>query len=222
MPGHPPFQAQQPAPGQTGAPWQQAPNPSFAAPDAPKRKDKKTILLFVILAIIFLTGLGWFVYNKWFSSITLETYSNEDFSISVPADYNREDKEFIEFKEKGPSSSQSEVVAYYALLPSAIGADQVDEFKELFRDELSKEAEKLADSDEKVEDLKITDTTYKGEDALQLTATVTRDGKKEGQVKLVAVINEKEVYLIGVAAHVSDPGVAKNIDTIINSFTLKD
>jgi hypothetical protein len=181
------------------------------------------MIIVIVVAVLALVAAGWWAYNKWFKGIELETYNNENYTLLVPVGYNKEeDNDFQEFKEPGDEDTQSEVMAYYAAFPEPITADQVSQFKDLLKSELEDAAKNnLANPNDKVEDLKITDVKYKGEDALQLTATVTRDGKKEGEVKLVAVINTNEIYMVGVGAHVSDPGVSKEMDNIINSFEKK-
>lgn len=75
---------------------------------------------------------------------------------------------------------------------------------------------------EEAKDIVVERTTFKGKDALRFSAHVEKDGKESGELKGVAVISEKAFFIVMVAAHESDPKVAKKIDAILNSFEIKE
>jgi len=202
--------------------------PSFQAASPQTQGGSKKKLIMLIVGIVVLLALivgGWFGYNKFFAGIKLEKYSNSNISLLVPAGYAKtEENGGATFDEKNASDdTKSTVIAYYQAYPEAISDDELASVKTELRNQLKSAAQgAVASSGETVDDLNITDTTFKGDAALKLTGTAKKDGKKIGDVTIVAVANKKAVYLVGVAAHTSDPGLKKKTNTIINSLEVKN
>lgn len=209
-----------PPPKQPTPPLVQPAQPQAVPPLQPKKSPLAMIA--AIIGGLLVLGLGIFLVMNMLSSVKLEPYSNEDFSLRVPAGYEREVKDAgVTFSEKDTEENSSKVFAYYDEYPSKITEAQRVAAKNLFKTQLEKLASDLSSSDASLENVKVAEVQYKGADALQLTATAEKNGKEVGKIKLVAVLTLSEVYMVGVASHTSDASLAAKTDEIINSFTLK-
>lgn len=230
MPPASPFPQQSAAAPQPGSPFPSAGAPSSMNPAfhplAPAKQKKKAMAMVVlVVAALLVIGVVAFVATKLLGgSIKLEQYSNNNLTVLVPANYNRiEENGGATFEEKeGTDDTRSEVIAYYEALPSGLSEGDLEEFRGTLRTVLEQAAESSASTDGKeVKNMKITDITFNGDKALRLTADAVADGKKVGTYTMIAGLNSKAVYMIGVGAHTSDPGLAKSTDKIIDSFKLK-
>lgn len=234
QPQDPANPTQQPNPA-TPPPPAAAPTPSPSAPTgsqgnwqspaaaAQPKNNKKMIMIIVgvVVGLAVIAGAAFGAMKMFGSSIKLETYQNDDFSVLVPEGYEMKEEQITEFKEPGPEETQSVVIAHYQELPQTLEESQLSEVRDTFRDQLQESAADFVTGSEEIENLKVEDTTFKGEQGILLTATMTKDGKKIGDIKLVAVINTTSIYMVGVGAHISDGNLVKETDKIINSFELK-
>jgi hypothetical protein len=224
-----PFPQQPGANPQPGSPFPSAGTPMGPAshPLAPaKQKKKMMAMLVLVIAAVLVVAVVAFVAMKLLGgNIKLEQYSNNSLTLLVPADYAKtEENGGATFKEKeGSEATQSEVIAYYEALPSGLSESDLEQFRGTLRTVLEQAAESSVASatNRKIENMKIVDITFNGDKALKLTAEGVENGKKVGTYTMIAGLNSKAVYMVGVGAHTSDSGLAKNADKIINSFKLK-
>lgn len=194
-----------------------------ASPVVTKRKKKP--VLFIVLAaitVVLLAG-GAFAASKFLGGIKLETYSNSSFSISYPKGYevNESADGTTTFKEpKQPEDTQSGVVVGINHVPK--GIDKAERGKVFKSIEASLEdLETFKDDGQKVINVDKEIIQFEAADALKIHAEIEKDGKKIGEVSLLAGVTEKYVYTAIAYGHISDPGVLKKIETIIQSFDLK-
>jgi hypothetical protein len=193
-------------------------------PLAPARQKKKLLaMIILVVAALVVVGALLFIGMKLLGGVKLEQYSNDSISVLVPAGYTKtEENGGASFKEKGgDKSNQSEVIAYYEPLPSGLSEGQIEQVRGNLRTVLQQAVENASGSGIVAKNVKIVDVTFNGDKALKLSADATRDGKKVGNYTMIAGINSKGVYVVGVGVHKSDPGLSKKVDTIINSFKIK-
>ena len=222
--GLPPAPATPPMPGSDGA----APAPSFdtassAAAAGGKNKKKLVMLIIAVAAVIILAVGGWFGYKAFFGGIKLETYTTNGLSMLVPSGYDKKDKSgataFI--KPGGNEDDNSGVFLFAQAYPQSITADQQKQVQTEIKTELQNTTESFVSDKDKMENVKITDITYKGHAALKMTASAIRDGKKIGDITLIEFTTDKSLYMVGVAVRTEDGSLGKSTDKIINSLEIK-
>jgi hypothetical protein len=204
------------------------PMPSMGMPHAGipggNRRKPFMIAAFAVVGILVIGIVAVLAMKMLGGSVKLETFSNENLSVLVPAGYSKTPENGgASFEEKeGASGTHSEVVAFYEKLPSGLSDSDIQQVKSSLKSVLQNAAESSASqSDQEIKNIKITDTKFKGDDALKLTGDAMRDGKTVGHYTLIAGVNKNAVYMVGVGVHKSDPGLGKKVDQILNSFTLK-
>jgi hypothetical protein len=199
-------------------------NPAPLPAAAPAGNKKMLMLLLIIVAGVLVLGASIFGVMKMIgSSVKLERFSNDNLSVLVPVGYKKtEENGGATFEEEGEESTRSEVVAFYEKLPEGLSEEDVQQVKDSLKTLLEGAAESSASQEgQEVKNVKVTDTTFKGDEALKLTADAEKDGKKVGSYTIIAAVSDKAVYLVGVGVHESDAGLSKKVDEIINSFELK-
>ncbi|HVI69755.1 MAG TPA: hypothetical protein VM581_04855 [Magnetospirillaceae bacterium] len=234
----PPLQAPQTPPGDPPAfnpnsnPMQpQTPptEPAFAPPqhgvmpNTPAHQPKKSpvMLISLIVGAIVVIGGGILAYFLLFTGIALEAYNGEKFTMQVPVGYTKEEEtDSVTFTEKGSKATASSVFAYYAEFPTKPTKAQLDTAKAAFKTQLETKIGTYASSTHTITDVKVEDTTYKGQDAIKVTGKAKSEGA-EGVVKMIAVIDSEKIFIVGVAADGGDGGLIAKADEIINSFTIK-
>lgn len=219
--------AANPAPTPEAAPPQAG--PSFAAPqhgvmpNTPAGQPKKApiALIAIIAGAIVLIGGGVFAYFMFFKGIALEQYNADQYSMQIPAGYTKEDQgDGVVFTEPGAKATASSVFAYYAEFPGNPTQAQIETAKTAFKSQLESKIGTYTSSTHEISDVKIEDTTFKGSDAIKVSAKAKSDSS-EGVVKMIAVIDTEKIYIVGVAADGGDGGLIAKADEIINSFTVK-
>ncbi len=227
----------QPTPNPTPDPMPQdmpppptpSPEPTFAPsqhgvmPNTPTHQSKKppVMLIGAIIGAVVLIGVGVFAYFMFFMGISLEAYSGEKYAMQVPVGYTKEeDADAVTFTEPGDKATASSVFAYYAEFPSTPTNAQLDAAKSTFKKQLETQIDSYTSSTHTVSDVKVEDTTFKGQEAFKVSAKA-KSGASEGVVKLIAVIDSEKIFIVGVAADGSDAGLIAKSDEIINSFTIK-
>ena len=175
------------------------------------------------MGAIVVVVVGVCAYFLFFSGIKLATYSGQSFSIQYPDGYEQKDagEGSATFTEKGDAATASEIGAYYAKFAEPVEQEQIDLYKNALKEQLQSKLNEVTGADIQTKDAKVENIKYKGQDAFQLTAKTTKNGKEDGSVKLIAVFDTEKFYMILVKAHTTDPGVAAAADKIINSFTIK-
>lgn len=191
-------------------------------PPTPSKNNPPKKLIAIILGAVLLIAAGVSVYFLLFSGIKLSTYNSDKFSVQYPEGYGQKAEDSgVTFTEPGDEATASSVFAYFSEFPEEIDQEQIDIFKSAFKEQVESNFGGVTGSDMQITDTKAEDVTYKGQSAMQITGTAKRDGKDAGSMKLLVVIDTKKLYMVGVGAEKSDPGVAAATDKIINSFTVK-
>ncbi len=221
-----PMPDQPAAPGMPPAPSGPAPMQGAMPGSSPDKKKKMMLWIIVAVVVIVLAVGGWFGYKQFFGGITLESYKDDTFSLMVPKGYEKKDGEsgVTSFVQKGGNEKDdSSVLVFYQAYPSTLTADELTQVKKELRSQFESSLGSVlsSDSNEKLENLKITDTTFNGKDALRITATAKQDGKEVGNFTLIAVTTNDELYMVGVAARTKDADLQKKADKIIDSFKLE-
>jgi hypothetical protein len=191
-----------------------------------QKRSKQTLLLIGLgVGAVLILALGVLFASKTLNpSITLTTYSNDSYSMLVPKGYTQSasGSDGLTFKEAtGEDNARSEVVVFYRAIPAGMNASDLTKVKDTLKDNLLTAVNSSTENDAKIVNVKTTDITFKGSDAIKLTASSQTDGKTTGNYTLVASVSTKGMFIVGVEAHKSDPALAKKTDQIINSFTLK-
>lgn len=199
-----------------------AATPGFSGTKLPKDKPKFIALIVIALVVIILIVAAALVVPK-LKGISLESYSNSDFSILTPKDYERkEESGLIKFEEKGSDDkTKSGVLVFFEKSPQSLSKEEQEQALSLVEGSFKEELEKELGNDSKFENYTLEKTDYKGNPARTITADVAIDGKKAGKIKMVVGVSASSVYVVGVVAHQSDKGVEKSIDKIIDSFEIK-
>ena len=222
----PPQTPIQPGPPQMPATPAPAPLPPTPPPVRPRRSKTLRILLAALVVIgVFLAAAGatMLVLKLTSQNIKLTTYATSRYSLQVPESYQKDASgTTVNFNEPDKDPTQSRVMVYFSGFPTPLPENEVKSIRDTLRTQLGTSVEDLAKKGtQKLDDLKVSEGKFKGKDALWLRASVSEDGKPSGKVKLVAVIDSKQLYMIGVAAHEADKGLWQHTDEIINSFVLK-
>jgi hypothetical protein len=198
---------------------------NYGAMSPEGKAGSKRSMLLIIGGIVgaALIGVAIFAVIHFMGGVKLEAYSDENFTLQVPAGYEQEKEDNgISFKEKDGDKTRSEVGVFYEAFPEELSDDQLAEARSVLKDQLGDFTDELVqDSDYGVENVKTAETTFKGAQGYRITGDLVEDGKNVGKFTMVMVMTNKEVYLVGVAANDSDPGVGKKAETIINSFEVK-
>lgn len=206
-----------------------SPEPAFTPPqhgvmpNTPMSQPKKSpaMLIAAIVGGLVLIGAGVAAYFMFFMGISLEAYSADKYTMQVPVGYTKEEEsDAVTFTETGNKATASSVFAYYAEFPSTPSKAQLDSAKATFKKQLETQISSYASSSHTITDVKVEDTTYKGQEAFKVSGKAKSDAS-EGVIKLVAVIDSEKIFIVGVAADGSDPGLISKADEIINSFTIK-
>lgn len=214
-----PAPATAPAPAEPVAPV--TPTADTTPPAVGKSKPPTKVIA-IILGAVLLIAAGVSAYFLLFSGIKLSTYDSDKFSVKYPEGYEQKAEDSgVTFNEKGEEATASSVFAYYSEFPEEISQEQIDIFKTAFKEQVESNFGGVTGSDMQLTDTKAEDIAYKGSDALQITGKAKRGDADAGSMKLIVVIDTKKLYMVGVGAHASDPGVATATDAIINSFTVK-
>jgi len=189
-----------------------------------KSTKKRSIIIAAAVAALVVLAITFAALILRTPGVTLETYSNDTYSVLVPKGYTKSASgaDGLTFREAtGKDDTRSEVVVFYRTLPAGLTDSGRAQLKASFKENLLSAAQSSSENGATVVNGKTTDITFKGTDAVKLTAESKKDGKKVGDYTLIAGLNTKGMYIIGVGAHKSDPALAKKTDQIINSFTLK-
>lgn len=205
----------------------QAVQPPVGMPQMPpaKKNVKKLILTSVFSFVAFAVFIAALIIVPRFQTVALETYSNSKFSFLAPKDYQKtEDGDSsVTFEENDDDEgTKSFIEAYREDFPEKADEAQQKQALELMESNFKQSIEDSAKSENNtVEDYKATDTTFKGDKARTLTATIKNKGNTAGRIKVVVGVNETSFYVIAVSAHQSDRGVTNSMDKIIDSFEIK-
>ena len=192
-------------------------------PPQPGKKPSNKLVIAIIAAVVVIVvavGAYFVIFRK--QGLALDTFSNDQFSLSVPKGYERRDIDGgIVFSEPGDQQTASVVFASYSAFPEPVDQEQLDIIKDALTSDPQTNLQSITGTSDEIEDTQITETKFKGVDALQITGRGVKDGQTTGRFKMVMVLNTEAVYLVGVGAHSSDPAIETELDEIIDSFTIK-
>lgn len=199
--------------------------PTPLTPQEPKKKLPTKKIIIGVVGLLLLAGLVAGIYSLFApSGIKLSTYSGQTFSIQYPEGYEAKnaDEGTVTLTEKGDTATASEVGVVYTAFPEPIDQEQVDLYKSTFKEQMqSNPGEISGDTGMQLSDIKVEDVKFQGQDAVQATAKITKDGKEVGTGKFVAVVTTTSFYMLFVNANASDPGVKAATDEILQSFAIK-
>lgn len=185
---------------------------------------KKLVKIFVPLVVIIVLAVGgFFAFKQFTGGVKLESFSNDEFSIMFPAGYEQDEKTTaVTFTEPDDDrDTRSSVFVFTDDVPSAATTQQKDDALDKIEEGLDSLVQSSTRVSQKIEDKKITRVEFAGGKAIKFVASVTEDGQRVGRIHMVAGLNDEKTFIIMVLAHVSDPGVEKNADKIIESFSFK-
>ncbi len=188
-------------------------------------KRKKIVKFSIIAAIAVVVAVAaYFIVSRVISGgLKLEKKSNTGYSILIPEGYEEKNEQGMTFYEEkeGDEDTHSAILIFNEAYPK--GKAPTAEEKETVLKALENLPKTVfASLGKKSNDFKVERTTYKGKDAVKFSGRVEDDDKQAGDVKGIVVVGDKSFYMIFVAAHDSDPAVAKNMDKIIDSFEITE
>lgn len=212
----------QPQAQQTSTPQQfsvpPAGNQSTVLPQPNKGFTPKKIVLLAIAAMggLLAIGVAVFLVLNLFngSSLKLQEYSNDNFSISYPVAMKiEEDDSGIEMSE-AQADDGSRISVVKALLPDISASEAVT----LYSEQITKQAEE----DENVTLVSSENTTLNGvPGAIIIAKEKTDSGEKDGKIVLITSSNDKLLYLLTFENHPDGIDVIGASDDIVKSFAIK-
>lgn len=221
------------------------PQPPVAGPAAfgtgpalapmPAKNNKLIALIAGIVGGAVVIGLiVWVLIAFVFSSISLETYKGDDFTVLVPKDYEKEESgDTISWKSEVHEAEDGEDVSS-GLSVSAVDVPEgvtvesiVESYDEMFTEEafakVMEDEVGSSSSSTEIKDFKINKDNYQGMTARTFTATVHTDGKKTADIYMRMVFTDDRMYVLMVAAHSQiEPGFRKAAEKIFNSLEIEE
>lgn len=205
-----------------------APQPvaSVVAAYPSAQKSSKKIIAIVAAIIV---GLGVLGTAAWLligviagSSITLKEYSGDKFSILVPENYEQDilssSATFTEPDVK-KTDEESKILVQRA---GSVTASTRDTYIKSIDSSLTEDKLNAGvTSGASIANMKVVKSVSGDNDIRTITADVKKDGAQVGTIRYLFVIGEDNIYLVVVAAHISDPGLAAKAQEITDSFKLK-
>ena len=192
-------------------------------PAKPSR-NKRVVVLFVA-ALLIITAVGVFAALKVFSSsLKLDNFSNDRFSISYPQGYQKEEQDnAIAFKEpEGDENTLSAVVVAVDDLPASVDAQKRNLLKGQLEEQINAFMESTITKDgHELRNQKTSAVKIDQNDATRVDAELYESDQKVGDFHVVAAVTDKKVVIEAVLVHVSDPQVEAKSQDILNSFKLK-
>lgn len=190
-----------------------------------KMTTQKLLLTRVLPAIAFAVFIAALIIAPRYQSVELETYSNDKFSLLAPKDYQKTEEEgSVSFEETSDDDKGTRTYVeafrevYEESMDDAQKTETLDMMESGFKESLEEASKEYNNT---VDDYKSESTSFKGNAARVITATIRQDGKTAGRVKVVIGVTDNSFFVVSVNAHQSDRGVTNNIDKIIDSFELK-
>ncbi len=226
-PNTPAFGAPQPAPFTQAAPSTplQAPYPSTPsmAPITGGGGSKLPKIIGAGLAVLLILVGGFFAAKSLLGGgVTLVEFSNSSMSFLYPDKYEKtETSRTVRFREEGEANTASSVYASVTPIPSYAQQSQIDEAIDEIKGKIKGEIEESLPSGSTLKDYKVDEVQFEGKKALRFKTIVEDDGKKIGEVSGLFGQGDKSLFTIEVLAHVSDKGVMKSANKIIDSMKPK-
>lgn len=200
--------------------------PGYPA-QAPKSNNRLIALIGIIVGGLVLIGGGiWLAISLLGSSVALETYEGDGYSILVPKDYTKDESSTsVTFEEPDEDSdTQSKVAVASYSIKSTLQYTTKDKLIETYDKSLSEESLSesglTSSSDNTIDNFKKETTTYQDFDARKISFDVKEDGKKVGEGHMLIVFGDESIYMVSVAAHSSDSGLQKAASKILDSFKI--
>lgn len=188
--------------------------------------SKKIILASIIAGVLLLIGGGVFAFTKMNGGVKLVKYSDENLEMLYPEGYKKKSVagggvRFTEPEDKDPKDDgQSVIEADVSETPGDISESDKKKTFDKFEEHL-KENDGSLDEDAKITIDKSERIKHNGNDAIKLRVTVKEGDKKVGTQVAMFAISKDKIYIISVAAHISDPDLSKKADTIVDSIKPK-
>ena len=192
--------------------------------------NKKLIAIVAAVAggIAVLGLIVWVLIAFVFNSIALESYKGDGYTILVPKDYEEdEDLGSVSFVEPDADDEdeQSQVVIGSTPTENILAYMKKDDAIEVYDDMLDEDnfTDNLGFSDDStVTNFKKEDVTHQGFEARKVTFDVEEDDKYIGSGYILLVFGDDAFYIVKVAAHLSDPGLNKAANKILDSLEIDE
>lgn len=206
--------------------------PSFGQPmtdnlvgQQPKKKFPTKLFIIIGAALVGVIGIGVTLWLLFFNGIPLMQYSNSEggYSILVPSEYTKEESgSDVDFQKKGTSENDKSSIT---IKVSDVSDGSKDQFIELIDSRFNKEAFESGGSiigSERTSNVIFNKTIKNGMDVRTVSGdAIETDGAPKGTFRLLIMISDKKVYMIMIAAHKTEPGLASSASRITDSFTVK-
>lgn len=199
-------------------------NPSVPSSES---KNKKPGLVMAIFGGVVLLGLiAWALVFFVFGSISLETYNKDNYSILAPQGYEKDESSLsVTFrKPNADSGEQSQVAVTTAPIEEALEQMERSQIIEIYDDAFDEEvlANSSLSSNNEIVDFKRDNLEHQGFEARKMTFNLEENGTKVGSGSVLLVFGDKSVFVVMVAAHADDPGLARSAEKILNSLEIKE
>lgn len=175
------------------------------------------------MAGVALLGVGaWLLYTNVFGAIPLKTYQGEGYSVLVPRDYEEEStSSAVTFSEPEAERDTKSMVSVSKL---DVPSEYRDQYIKMLESSLNEDSltSTVQSSASTVKDFKSEEITHNGIEGRKLTATAVKDDKRVGDFTMMILYDEDAFYYVIVAAHESDPALARATDKIISSFKTEE
>ncbi len=193
------------------------------------KRSSKTLLGFLLgLAVLGLLVGTILLKDNPSTTVTLETYSHDKFSIQVPGEYparveSGEDSPneiSVSFREKDNKASQSQIQVF---VEDSSEVTSKEERKQalLFMETIFKGLLEIDGGSGKLENSKSKNITFKNNPARVLTANIKDGGKTAGKAKLIVGISDSAAFAVSIVAYDSDKAFTESLDKIIDSLEVK-
>lgn len=192
-------------------------------PMSPSRKKLIRIITAVIGGLVVL-GIGaWLLLTFVLNTIALERYDSDTYSILVPAEYSKEGTgSAVAFNKPGTDiDTRSAVnIMRFPFDSTAVNRDEMIKLYDQSLDENSV-AGSFSSGNEEVSGYKNEKTTHQGSEARKISFDITKDGQNARSASMLVVFGDNALYMITIAAHSTDTGLAKAANKILDSLEIK-
>ncbi len=181
---------------------------------------KPKLLIAIVVGVVVLIAAAVLGFTQ-LGGMPLREYSERDFSILVPKDYEqKKEATGISFHERGDTETQSRVLALISKSSTKITKTQQDRILSTIDSDFEKELKKEAGNNT-ITDFQVKQSTYKHSPARTISANIQKDNQKVGTIKGVVGVSDSALFFVIISAYESDTGLLKSTDKIIDSLQIK-
>lgn len=196
-------------------------------------KQNKLKIIIAACALLIISGLIWFLIwyfngggNRQINGVPLKTFSNNDFSIQVPSDYTKEEKDLgtagFQYSFNSRANSKNEISKVYVLvgpLTDTCKKECLSGLDKTYTDTVIKSSKQDGYNGMK-------NINYIKDDIAEMNARlVYYDSVDKNKViekyYMAMMTSDDHLYEIIITSNNSDPGLAVSANKVINSFSTK-